>query len=390
MRGSILFNGNVVREADFITAFRERILASNHEDPAIRASKKVVMITAAWKKNEYDESHVRASLNAIGVPSRVESGFDVNIQNLAVYHEFNDLRAREVPLYRLYHAKQEVMIEVKRFYRRKNSGLVRLVKEQTALLKKSFPEATLGEVLGYPVQTSRRDLSTFTPRQLQYHYACEDLQGSMQSLTANDAKMVDICNELDLSFQASSGVMQNPMYLEIKRRLEERILSANSLFIFGGYVAVLYNRLNFFKLKGALVEALRRGTNIYTVSAGSGVLCNSIILYDDFSDGEEQGISDFEFFDNGFGVVDEVQIFPHCTDRIQTDDPDNLAYLAHRFRSTCCVGMNQDSYLLMESSRESGRRRERYTSVGEKDGVYVFDTRGRKAVRRLGEEIELP
>ena len=388
MQGSILFNGNVVREADFITRFQDRILSSNHEDPAIRASRKVVMITAAWKKEEYDEGHIRSALNGIGVASRYEGGYDANIQTLAVYHEFNSLRARETELYRLYHAKQEVIKQVKQFYRRKNSQLVHLLKEQSQLLKQSFPETTLGKVLDYPVQSTRKDLSLLSQRELQFHYWCQDIQETMKSISANDAKMVDICNELDLSFQASSGVMQNPLYRELKRRLEERLLSANSIFIFGGFVAVLYNRLNFFKLKGALVEALRRGTNFYTVSAGTGVLCNSIILYNDYAE-DRHVASDFEFFENGFGLVTEVQVFPHCMDRIKTDDPDNLAYLAHRFQASCCVGMNQESYLLMETVSEAGQKRERFTSVGEKDGVYVFDRFGRKVLKKMGEEVAL-
>ena len=364
MQGSILFNGNVVREADFITRFKDRILSSNHEDPAIRASKKVLMVTAAWKKEEYNEGHIRSALNCIGVPSRYQDGYDANIQNLAVYHDFNQLRAKEVELYRQYHAKQEVIKQVKQFYRRKNSQLLALLKEQNALLRQAFPESSLGATLRYPVQSTRKDLGTLTPRQLQYHYWCQDVQETMKSIVANDAKMVDICNELDLSFQAGSGVMQNPLYRELKGRLEERILSANSIFIFGGFVAVLYNRLNFFKLKGALVEALRRGTNFYTVSAGTGVLCNSIILYNDYGD-DRRVASDFEFFDNGFGLVTKVQVFPHCMDRIKTDDPDNLAYLAHRFPSSHCVGMNQESYLLMETYLDGAEIREKATSMGE-------------------------
>lgn len=388
MRGSILFNGNVDRESDFIVRFRDRILASNHEDPAIRQSKKVLMITAAWKKDEYNEGHIRAALNGIGIASRYENGYDANIQNLAVYHEFNLWKAKEAEPYRQYHAKQEVMKQIKQFYRRKNSQLVHLLKEQAQALKQSFPELSLGEVLQYPVHSMRKDLAVLTPRQLQLHYWTQDLQETMASIVANDEKMVDICNELDLSFQAASGVMQNPLYREIKKRLEERILSANSIFIFGGYVAVLWNRLNFFKLKGALVEALRRGTNFYTVSAGTGVLCNSIILYNDYAD-DRHVASDFEFFDNGFGLVSKIQVFPHCMDRIKTDDPDNLAYLAHRFRASCCVGMNQESYLLLDTRLEGGKPVEHFTSVGEKDGVYVFDRLGRKTVKRQGEELGL-
>lgn len=246
----------------------------------------------------------------------------------------------------------------------------------------------MGRVLAYPVQARRRDLSSFSPRELQYHFCCQDVQHTLASIVENDARMVDVCDELDLSFFASSGVTQNPAWREHKKRLEERILSANSLFLFGGYVAVLANRLNFFKLKGAFVEALQRGTCFYAVSAGTAVLSRSIILYNDFAD-RHGGSSEFEFFDNGFGILSGVQVFPHCNDRIKTDDPENLAYLARRFQSSCCVGLNQQSFLLVEGETDSeGHLRERFTSLGDKDGVYVFDPTGRKVVRRKGEVVD--
>jgi hypothetical protein len=51
--------------------------------------------------------------------------------------------------------------------------------------------------------------------------------------------------------------------------------------------------------------------------------------------------------------------------------------------------MNQESYLLMETFQEGAEVRERATSVGEKDGVYLFDRMGRKTVKRTGEQIPL-
>ncbi|MBI5497247.1 MAG: Type 1 glutamine amidotransferase-like domain-containing protein [Deltaproteobacteria bacterium] len=389
VQGSILFNGNIERETDFIQRFKDRILTSRHQDAAVRGSRKVLMVTAAWKKDEYNEGHVRAALNAIGIPSRYEAGYDQNIQNLAVYHGFNSLKQKEPELYAKYHEKQEVIKGVKQFYRKKNTQLVALLKDQKELIQRTFPGTTLAQVLNYPVQATRKDLPSLSPRQLHFHYCCQDVQGTLRAIVQNDEKMVEICSEIDLYFAASSGLAANATYREMRARLVERILSANSIFIFGGHVAILYNRLNFFKLKEAFVEALRRGTNFYTISAGTGVLCNRIILYDDF--GEDRHVArDFEFFDNGFGIVTKIQVFPHCMDRIKTDDPDNLAYLAHRFESSCCLGMNQESFLLMETVADGAdATRERFVSMGEKDAVWVFDKTGRKTPKGNGEELAL-
>ena len=92
--------------------------------------------------------------------------------------------------------------------------------------------------------------------------------------------------------------MHNATYLETKKKkLKKRSSARTRSFIFGGYVAVLYNRLNFFKLEGAITKALRRGTNFYTMSAGTGVLCDGVVLLDDYAD-DRRVASDFEFFDD--------------------------------------------------------------------------------------------
>ena len=88
MIGSILFNGNILKEEDFIHTFKDRILQSNHVDPMVHESKKVLLITGAWRDNEYDEGHVKKALMDIGIPSRFSNGYDENIQNLCIYHEW--------------------------------------------------------------------------------------------------------------------------------------------------------------------------------------------------------------------------------------------------------------------------------------------------------------
>ena len=94
-----------------------------------------------------------------------------------------------------------------------------------------------------------------------------------------------------------------------------------------------------------------------------------------------QSLADFQLYDRGLLLVRDVQLFPHCMERIQTDDPDNLAYLARRFRHQVCVGLNQRSFLLLELAPR------RATSAGAEDGVYVFGPDGQKRCYRAGEEV---
>ena len=96
MKGSIILNGNIKFETDYVNNFKNKILSSVHKDPEVRKNKKSLLITAAWQQNEYNEHHVKDALRNIGIPSIPDRhGYDVNIQNLAVYHEFNKFKKAE-------------------------------------------------------------------------------------------------------------------------------------------------------------------------------------------------------------------------------------------------------------------------------------------------------
>src|SRR4029079_8073819 len=123
----------------------------------------------------------------------------------------------------------------------------------------------------------------------------------------------------------------------------------------------------------------RRGTQLVAMSAGAMVLCERVIVYDDHAETPR----DFQLYDLGLALVRDIQLFPHCTERIQTDDPDNLAYLARRFRHHMCVGLHQRSFLLFELDPR------RATSFGHDDAVIVFDPGGRKLSYHRGESIRV-
>lgn len=392
MKGRIVFNGNIGLETDFIRAFAPQLRDSDHADAAVRDSRKVLMITAAWQKREFAEEHVRRALYEIGIEPRYAGGYDQNVQNLSLYHDFNQLRATDPELYKRYHAKQQVIQAFKRFYREKNSGLIRILQNQLALLRESFPGISLAQVLEYDISAGQAELSRFNPWQLLWHYACQDIQASLDKLRAHDEQMLGICHEIDAAFVQSSGLNRHPLYLQLRQALCERILSSNSIFIFGGHVAVLFNRLNFFNLKDVFLEALSRGTNFYTVSAGSLCLCQYMVVFDEESNEwtRTSRMYDFELFDKGFGLVSKIQLFPHCKDYIAMEDPDTIAYTAARFNQSQCVGLDMNSFLLMETYQHEGREYERFSSVGPDEGLYLLQPTGKVEVKHYGEELALP
>ncbi|MBI2944607.1 MAG: Type 1 glutamine amidotransferase-like domain-containing protein [Candidatus Wallbacteria bacterium] len=390
MKGWILLNGNIVLDVDFVYRHAGRILESHHVDRDVRDSRKVLLITAGWRRGEFDEAHLKRAFSEIGVPSRFERGFDQNLQNLAVYHEFDRFKEAEPEIYRQYHEKQQVIQETKEFYRLKNNEFLRILRRQLEYVRRMYPGVTLAQLLAYDVEHHQAGLRELTETELLFHYCCQEAQDTMKSIVTNDARMIAICTEIERYFRSRSMVDECPRFIQIRDVLRQRILSANSIFLFGGNVAVLQNRLQFFRLRDVFHEALWRGTNFYSVSAGSMVLADKIIVFDDFwGDGHQRPRKEFEFFDNGVGLVTRVALFPHCQDRIQTDDADNLSYLAHRFSSGPCVGLNQESFLLAETCRDeaSGRVYEQFVSAGTADGVYVFDRSGAKRCYTRGEVV---
>ncbi|GIW21691.1 MAG: hypothetical protein KatS3mg068_0698 [Candidatus Sericytochromatia bacterium] len=390
MKGSIIFNGNIQFETEFIEKFKENILNSNHNNKYVRENKPVLLITAAWQKREFKEEHIKQSLYSIGIKPIFKGAFDQNVKNLSLYHNFNFFK-REVPdIYDFYHSKQEVIKRVKLFYREKNSGLIKILQKQLKLLKNTFKNITLYKVLSY--NSENVEINSINQWELLYHYACKDIQATMKKIRDNDKEMIKICKEIDEYFFINSKVNKNTVYIKLKNQMEQEILNSNSIFIFGGHIAVLFNRLNFFKLKDAFFQALENGTNFYTVSAGSLCLCENIIVFDDNSSEwtSTGNMYDFELFDFGFGLVKKIQIFPHCKEYIDMNDPDTITYTTSRFSEMMCVGLDQKSFLLLETYKEGNKEYERFLSVGKQEGVYIFNNDGSIKETNYKEELMLP
>ena len=313
------------------------------------------------------------------MPSRFEDGYDHNLQNLSLFHAYQEFCRREPALANQWVERESLLQESRDIYLEKNNFFAAQMRRALGQLKSRFPERALARVLSDPSRQFAHPPAHFDGPRLVGFFLEQDLKDTMSRLVENDERMVELLSDLDQQFVDGTGLHQNENWQELRHGLEQRILSANSMMIFGGNLRTLHRCCVFFRLREVLMEALRRGTSFFTVSAGSLILCERIIIYDDFASGRE-----FQLYDRGFGLVRHLQLFPHCMDRIQTDDSDNLAYLAYRFQNRTCVGLNQESFLLMQAQPEL-----RCTSVGDQDGVYVFDNRGEKRCYRKGEDIPL-
>lgn len=367
MRGTILFNGNAETIDDLVRAAAPMLLSSRHEDPEVASSRRVLLVTAAWGEREHDEAAVKRSLNAIGLRSRWEHGFDRSLVNLSLHHEVAGLGEASPRALAAWLEGRRVAELARSFYLEHNAHLIQLVRRTLAAGKREDPTLTVASLAaeqGHHGGLLRYALS-------------RELQQALDTLEANDDHLVTLLDDVEQRAFDGEGLTYDEAWRAARDRLEQRILAANTIMLFGGRLDRLLDGLRLFRLRDALAEALRRGTQVIAMSAGAMVLCERVIIYDDFAATRR----DFQLFDRGLALVRDIQLFPHCTERIQTDDPDNLAYLARRFRHHACVGLNQRSFLLVEP----GARRA--TSVGGEDSVVVFDPAGRKLSYHRGESI---
>lgn len=372
MRGALVFNGNILAEADFVERASDSLLSSLHVDADIASRRKVVLVTAGWMDNEYEEAHIKRALYAIGIRPDIRHGHDHNVQNLALFHRYHEFLAERPALAEMWKEREALIEDGRSLYLEKNSFFIASLRRSLERLRDYVPNHSLSEILD-------NSLTFGDGRGRVADYLSGEIRDTLQHLLRNDDQMVQLLADLDEQFLVQAGLYYDPNWNRFRQLLSDCILSANSIFLFGGNLAVLHRCLNFFRLRPSLMEALRRGTTFYTVSAGSLVCCERIIIYDDFETGRE-----FQLYDRGFGLVRELQIFPHCMDRIQTDDVDNLTYLSQRFRHRVCVGLNQESFLRVEFSP-----RLRAVSLGKQDGVYVFNRGGEKVRYAAGEELRL-
>lgn len=368
MRGAIVFNGNIQAEANFVERAREYLLASRHQDEAVRRSGRVLLVTAGWLENEYHEGHIKKALYKIGITPDFRAGHDENVQNLALYHRYQEFLQQRPTLADSWKESEAAIEAARTLYLEKNSFFIASLRRSMQRLREYIPRESLAEILDNTIARGRL-----------VGFLSSDVRETLQLLQRNDDLMVQLLTDLDEQFAVETGLTYDPLWNATRASLSDRILGANSIFLFGGNLGVLHRCLSFFRLRQPLIEALRRGTTFYTVSAGSLVCNERIIIYNDFEQERE-----FQLYDRGFGLIRELQLFPHCMDRIQTDDSDNLTYLAQRFRHTVCVGLNQESFLRVEF-----QPRLRAESLGSRDGVYVFDRRGQKNRFNRGQEVRI-
>ena len=375
MHGRFVINGNIASPRSFAERTAPLLRGSGRG-----RSPQVVMITAAWGPGEMGESSLRSALNDVGIESRWEGGFDQRIRNLCVWHAWQDVLAQRPALATEAAALTEVEEATRRFYVDKTSFLAKRLRSTAAACRRLSPGFRIG-ALPLAERDPLRDASSLSARDLYVQALTREIVADLEDLRRNDARMLWALAEAESALAERTGLRFDPLWMSRRAEMEKQLLEADAIVIPGGDPGSLLAALRFFDLRPALAETLRRGATFFTISAGSLVLGERIIVYDDFS--SDASRREFRLYDRGLGLVGGLQLLPHCDDRIHTDDSDNLAYLSRRFSSHLCAGLNAESFLLAEPGRGLAH------SIGEHDGVYVFGPDGVKWRYHEGEQIPM-
>ncbi len=404
--GWILMNGNIPDPADLVQQFAEHLRRPHHFDPEIDAQARVTLVTAAFDKgHELHDRHLIGHFEAIGIDAGWEGGYPTRVRNLAVWHSFNAWKAAEPWLYRRYTEKQDAILAIKEDYYTKMARYVYHAVDILADLTSRYPGLGLFELYHADdwIPDTSTEPSDMTPdndtvmqglERLQSRPADADLarqlRGHIDHLVFKDSEVLAACKAIEDHFRTASGIDRSELYLAQRERLWKTLLESGTIFIYGGRVHVLMNRLRFYDLHEAIREAVRRGTNVFGISAGSIIQSDtfSIALADAPSGGHQVAA------DEGVGTVPGLRIFPHAHDYhryMRTGNRNDLSFFALRHPDSVTVGLNQASVLLKETYRCSadGREYHRFTSAGN-DPVLVFGPRGCRHEMRCGDQLLLP
>jgi len=394
VQGWCFLNGNVSREEDLVRMCKDTILNPEHSDENINRSRKVLLVTAAFQKgHEHHDRHLIDMFERISIDARWEGSFPSNIQNLSVYSMFNRFKEKEFWLYQKYTEKQDRIKAIKRDYYEKNFHYVEEVYRISGELVENYPHLGLYDFYYFEKYKENENLfvSNLSPESKEKKLLalrslltspsdlskCRALIDTLDHIIYKDNELFSLCRHIELYYLGKSGVQDSSFYREQREELKNRILSSASIFIFGGRVFVLGNRLRFYGLSKYFKEALLRGTNIYGISAGS--ICQTdkfFLAFERHFPGGHTSASDF-----GMGLVKGIYVFPHAEDinYIRDAHRDKLSFFALRHRPGISVGLTEKSVLLCEKYREpsDGNIYRRFVSTGD-EPVLVFGEKGRR------------
>ena len=373
--GRVLLNGNAETLDRFVQLADRCLGPSTHRDPVTRERDQVLICTGAWGRTELNDAPLRKGFANTG---RGQGG--KNVINLGVYTAVQTYLENRHMVKSLYEEHEQLWWELFQSYSDENAGTVQNLRDAWNRAQEKTVDADMARFLAdgerLPPGPRARPIQQF----LRASYAGK-ISRMVQTLREADERHEERLAELWQHFHHAAGIEFDPYWQELREDLIRKILQSNAIVLPGGSPSTLLVGFRFFNLAGAMNEALRRGTSIFGTSAGAMSLGRRVVIFHDHREPREE----FQLLENGIRLVEGFQILPHCTDRVQTEDKANLAYLSARFSDRWCIGLNAGS--VVELRPKEGRWDAH--SVGDED-IVVFGRDGEKLRFAPGEPVDLP
>lgn len=366
--GRILLNGNAESVQRFCELAHNGVGPSRHRDPWHRRHDRVALIMASWGRGELNDGPLRKRFDELG---RGES------ENLGLFTSFaRVLREREV-VRSLFGEHEAAWEQLYASYCEENDALVANLRQAWERARNDLGSTNMHDMLSASDRMRAGPPTRPVRQYVERGYAAR-LQRHVDALVRADDRRSQVMAELWHHFHLAAGLDFDSLWHDLREEMASTLLRSSLIALTGGDPAKLNLSLRFFQLQGVLLEAVRRGAHVFGSSAGAMVLGRRVVIFHDRRNPRQE----FQLFDNGIGLVGGFQVFPHVSDRLQTEDPHNLAYLAARFRHRTCVGLNAGSTLGLEA-RDGGWHG---WSAGD-DDVVVFDPTGTKRRLHPGDEL---
>ncbi|HHH11171.1 MAG TPA: hypothetical protein ENK23_03760 [Sorangium sp.] len=237
------------------------------------------LVTAGWESREAEEQALR---QAVGGTWR----------NLGLFQRHQTLCAQDTALAEALNRRQDKLRALQSLYRLR---LARAVSAARQLMSLEGDRSLL--------EPERAD-AIEAVRALDRHHL---------------SRVAAIRRASDLEIAATP----HPLLEQMRRELKQLVMDVEAVYIAGGHVAVLLNRLRLFDL-----EAVLRHKLVITWSAGAMALSELIVL---FHDSPPQGPGNAEVLDRGLGLFRGVLPLPHGSARLNLSDPMRVRLLSARF-----------------------------------------------------------
>jgi hypothetical protein len=266
---------------------------------AIGADGRVVVISAGWRDSEGEIEELQDEL---GRP----------IEDLMIYHQAEEIFAREPALQALQRERQDKLKELQELYRIRLGPTI-------AAARKLMRAAAQPELLRL------------------------EQRAAIAQVRALDRHHLRRIQAVHREFDQRRAELNIPAATAARETIQRRVAEAGLVLIAGGHVAVLLNRMRLFRLG----EELARKPLI-AWSAGAMALSERIVL---FHHNAPQGRRDAELLDAGLGIVRGRILLPHARTRLEWGNHKRMGLFSRRFSPAACCTLDDGSLLHFEDDR---------------------------------------